>query len=124
MVIDILKKEIKDIKDLLVEESEAYELEDDSVSGFCCQIYEKLENVEENLGKLDKKVETKDEVDWTKIPVDTRVYVQEEESGIVWLPRYFSRYENGVFYVFEEGKTSYTTKWEVAYPICILADIL
>ncbi len=51
-------------------------------------------------------MDIKEIVNWNDVPVDTRVIVSND--GITWLNRYFAMYENGGFYVWEDGKSSFT----------------
>lgn len=50
------------------------------------------------------------EVDWTKVPVDTPVYCQanicQDES-----PGYFAHFNNGIVYIWRNGKTSFTSRY-------------
>jgi len=55
-------------------------------------------------------------VDWSKIEVDTKVYVKDYISDN-WKPRYFAKYENGIFCAWKQGTTSwsaenYKTSWK------------
>lgn len=56
-------------------------------------------------------------VDWSKIPVDTKVYVK-NEGGKKWFKRYFAKYENGKIYAWDSGYASWTANgvapWEYA----------
>lgn len=47
------------------------------------------------------------EVDWSKVPVDTKVLVSDD--GITWFNRYFSHYAYKKAYIFNNGCTSWTT---------------
>lgn len=47
------------------------------------------------------------EMDWSKVPVDTPIYVRDEE-GQKWQPRYFADYKDGKVYTWIDGKTSFT----------------
>ena len=47
-------------------------------------------------------------VDWSKVKVDTKVWVSNDE-GVVWARRHFAKYEDGKVYVFDSGQTSWTT---------------
>ena len=47
------------------------------------------------------------EVDWSKVPVDTPVLVRDSVE-FDWKKRYFAKYENGFVYTFCDGKTSWT----------------
>lgn len=59
---------------------------------------------------LDEEYEEKEpEVDWTKVPVDTKILVKHTD-GSMWHRRYFSKYEKGKVYAYENGKTSWTAR--------------
>lgn len=58
-----------------------------------------------NVGEL---LWERKEVDWTKVEVDTPIYVRNDESSC-WKPRHFSKYCDGKVYAFIDGATSYTT---------------
>ena len=45
-------------------------------------------------------------IDWSKIPVDTKVLVSKD--GENWLRRYFAKYENDKIYFFSCGASSYS----------------
>ena len=45
-------------------------------------------------------------IDWSKIPVDTKVLVSKD--GENWLRRYFAKYEDGKIYFFSCGASSYS----------------
>lgn len=47
-------------------------------------------------------------VDWTKVPVDTKVLVKDYKSGD-WLKRHFAKYEDNKIYAYDDGKSSFTT---------------
>lgn len=47
-----------------------------------------------------------EDVDWSKVPVDTPVLVRDDED--MWHKRYFAKYENGKKYVFTYGRTSWS----------------
>ncbi len=55
-------------------------------------------------------------VNWYKVAVDTPIMVS--SNKIDWYCRHFAKYENGLFYVWDDGRTSYTTNtkstWEYA----------
>ena len=67
------------------------------------------EVIEDNL-TLDEILQMEFEeivdVDWSKIPVDTKILVSED--GKDWVRRYFAKYENGRVYAFYDGATSFT----------------
>ena len=45
--------------------------------------------------------------DWSKVEVDTKVLVRDGETE-GWYRRYFAKYEDGKFYAWENGVTSFT----------------
>lgn len=49
-----------------------------------------------------------DVVDWSKVPVDTPVLVR-DDSKQNWKPRYFAKYEDGAYFVYTSGQTSWST---------------
>lgn len=60
------------------------------------------------------------EVDWSKVEVDTPILVRTVE-GADWVKRSFAKYEGGMVYVWNNGKTSWTaldnecvTPWKYA----------
>lgn len=60
------------------------------------------------------------EVDWSKVEVDTPILVRTVE-GAEWTKRHFAKYEDGMVYVWNNGKTSWTaldnecvTPWQYA----------
>ena len=61
----------------------------------------------------------KPEVDWSKISVDTKIYVKDKE-GDKWIKRYFAKYEKGKVYTWMYGNTSWISdgieieSWEYA----------
>ena len=48
-------------------------------------------------------------VDWSKVPVDTKVYVRDSDSE-VYYPRYFARFEQGKIFTWVNGATSFSAK--------------
>lgn len=53
-------------------------------------------------------------VDWSKVAVDTKIFVKDSESG-EWLPRYFAKYKDGFVYTFRDGKTSWSSQGNTLY---------
>ncbi len=49
----------------------------------------------------------KEEVDWSKVPVDAPILVKNHE-GDIWEKRRFAKYENGRIYAWLGGKDSFT----------------
>jgi len=62
------------------------------------------------------------QVDWSKVPVDTKVLVR--SNGEDWTRRYFARYEDGKYYCFGSGSTSWSTsKYDAtSWKYCKLAE--
>lgn len=48
-------------------------------------------------------------VDWSKVPVDTKVFVRDSDSES-WYPRYFARFKNGGIFTWANGTTSFSAK--------------
>ena len=46
-------------------------------------------------------------VDWSKVPVDTKVYVRDSDSD-PWKPRYFAKFEGGKIFTWTNGATSFS----------------
>lgn len=46
-------------------------------------------------------------VDWSKVPVDTKVYVRDSDSDN-WAPRYFAKFEDGLIFTWTNGATSFS----------------
>lgn len=58
------------------------------------------------------------EIDWSEVPVDTKILVRDYEDA-PWLGRHFAKCENGIVFSWELGKTSWTacgsvTEWQYA----------
>lgn len=47
-------------------------------------------------------------VDWTKVEVDTKVLVSQD--GVSWFSNHFAKYENGLIYVWEGGRTLFSIR--------------
>ena len=46
-------------------------------------------------------------VDWSKVPIDTPIWVRDLEDGF-WVKRHFAGYQNGVVMAFKDGRTSWS----------------
>lgn len=46
-------------------------------------------------------------VDWSKVPVDTKVFVRDSDSD-TWKPRYFAKFEDGKIFTWTNGATSFS----------------
>lgn len=66
------------------------------------------------------------EIDWTKVPVDTPVIIKKDEKGIMFrrekgiMFRHFAKYYRGHVFVYANGQTSWTNNgetqaWEPEY---------
>ena len=58
--------------------------------------------------------EREKEIDWYKVPVDTKILVRDYEDEN-WIPAYFANYDCGVVSVWEDGGTSFTKKQTEAW---------
>lgn len=68
---------------------------------------------------LERVMEYEPKVDWSKVEVDTKVLVRDSKENN-WKHRYFSKYEDGIIYAWNDGRTSFTsdysemTEWKYA----------
>ena len=64
-----------------------------------------------------------DTIDWSKVPVDTPVLVRDYNKE-TWKHRYFAKYEDGAYFVYTSGQTSWSTSTNamVEYNYIKLAD--
>lgn len=69
----------------------------------------KLSNLtQESFDELKEIVEEEaNKVDWSKVPVDTKILVRDKDDG-KWRRRYFAKFENGVIYAWADGTTSFS----------------
>ena len=79
----------------------------ESISSLWLENKETHEDIEDmfNLDEI-VRMEFKEIVDWSKIPVDTKILVSDD--GEDWIRRYFAKYEGGRVYAFYDGATSFT----------------
>ena len=96
-----------------------YVLRADSVGNLRC---EDMSKIEENLA-LNRilEMEFEEVVDWSEVPVDTKVLVSND--GECWDKGYFKQYKNGVFCCFSDGRTSWTSIFNKEYKYCKLVEI-
>ena len=47
------------------------------------------------------------EIDWSKVPIDTKIYVRDHEDE-AWYTAHFAGYKKGKVYAFPNGRTSWT----------------
>ena len=64
----------------------------------------------------------REEVDWAKVPKDTKVLVRDSKDE-EWHKRYFSKYKDGRFYTFNMGGTSWSTSDETFWKECKLVEL-
>ena len=72
------------------------------------ELYNEYEDGITNLYYVSEiaSLEFKEVIDWSKIPVDTKVLVSKD--GENWLRRYFAKYEDDKIYFFSCGASSYS----------------
>ena len=73
------------------------------------------------LDSDDNLIWEREEVDWAKVPVDTKVLVRDSKKE-EWRKRYFSEYKNGKVYTFNNGWTSWTTSNKTSWEYCKLVE--
>ena len=61
------------------------------------------------------------EVDWSKVEVDTPILVKYSEKE-EWTIRHFARFEDGIVYVWNDGRTSWTTDCMTMWKYAKLAE--
>lgn len=60
-------------------------------------------------------------IDWSKVPVDTPILVRYSQN-VKWLHRHFAKFEDGVVYAWEDGKTSWSSLTKTDWKYATLAD--
>lgn len=61
----------------------------------------------EKIKKWSEQEYVEPTVDWSKVPVDTKVYVRDYDSD-TWKPRYFAKFEDGKIFAWTNGATSFS----------------
>ena len=61
------------------------------------------------------------ETDWSKVEVDTPILVKAIDDG-KWKKRYFAKYEGGVVYAWDGGKTSWNKDCVASWKYAKLAE--
>lgn len=69
----------------------------------------------------DEKEHKEPEVDWSKVEVDTAIYVKASKHGN-WFKRYFAEYKNGKIYTWGNGLTSHDTSRMMEWNYAKLAE--
>lgn len=62
------------------------------------------------------------EVDWSKVKVDTPMLVRDSEDDH-WCEAHFAEYKDGEVFVWDDGKTSWTTRFVAVWKYAKLAEI-
>lgn len=77
-------------------------------------------NCRERLKEWSEQEYVEPAVDWSKVPVDTKILVRDSETG-QWSRRHFARYEKNSVFSWRNGCTSYSvagyddvTDWKYA----------
>lgn len=74
-------------------------------------IFSRNENRErscaENTKEWSEQEYVEPPVDWSKVPVDTKVFVRDSDSD-PWKPRYFAKFEGGKIFTWTNGATSFS----------------
>ena len=60
------------------------------------------------LAWLRAEADEEPETDWSKVPVDTLIWVRDRD-GDAWKPRYFAKYEDGLVHAWDGGTTRWST---------------
>ena len=98
-----------------------YILKSDSCGGLVCGACYMLQTIW-LLEDYEEPEEPK--IDWSKVEVDTPILVRTDEAT-PWVRRYFAKYEDGIVYVWNLGRTSWSTandKDVSAWPYAKLAE--
>lgn len=61
------------------------------------------------------------EVDWSKVEVDTPILVRDSEDDH-WCEAHFAEYKDGEVFVWDDGKTSWTTRFVAVWKFAKLAE--
>lgn len=54
------------------------------------------------------------EVNWSKVPVDTPILVRDNAQSD-WQKRYFAKFEGGIVYAWDSGRTGWTCNYNTCY---------
>ena len=72
---------------------------------------ENFKKIEENFPlELILGMSFEESIDWSSVPVDTKVLVKDIEDTCLYTKRYFAEYKDGYIYTWADGKTSFTTQ--------------
>lgn len=59
-------------------------------------------------------------VDWSKVPVDTKIYVSQDRE--YWYPRHFAKYGDGGVWAWESGGTAFSALYSNLWTYAKLAE--
>lgn len=72
---------------------------------------------------LDEEYQDQEEVDWSKVAVDTPILVSmNEEDWRYWSRRHFAEYRDGMVSAFNNGATSWTSNEKTRWTYAKLAE--
>ena len=95
-----------------------YILKTDACGGMACGACYMLQTI----WLLEDYKEPKEpETDWSKVEVDTPILVKAIDDG-KWKKRYFAKYEGGVVYAWDGGKTSWNKDCVASWNYAKLAE--
>lgn len=72
-----------------------------------CIFYSGTDNCSKNKECWSRQEYVEPPVDWSKVPVDTKVYVRDFDNGF-WIPRHFARFEDEKIVTWNDGATSFS----------------
>ena len=77
---------------------------------FCSECIANTKTCFETISKWadEEYIEPTQQVDWSKVPVDTPILVSDDEKH--WHRRYFAKRSDGKFYTFSDGSTSWSAE--------------
>lgn len=79
-------------------------------------------NMIQSLWLDEEYVEPEPQVDWSKVTVDTPIFVRNSEDE-KWKSRHFGKYVEGVVYAYDDGRTSHTGSIITAWSYAKLAEV-
>lgn len=63
------------------------------------------------------------EIDWSKVPIDTEIFVSNTSKNGPWRKAHFAKVQNGLILVFSCGRTSWTALEDNVFSSFSYADI-
>lgn len=93
---------------------------DEACSGRCLSFSLGLSSWDDTEPKSIAEILGVAEVDWFKVPVDTKILVS--DNYINWIKGHFAKYEGGKVHTWNQGCTSWTTRVEVCWIYAKLAE--